>query len=41
MLPVGCRDVIGRELRTRGIDTRPVKADCLAHRRRGCRDCGD
>ena len=27
--------------RTRGIDTSPVKADCRARRRRGCRVCGD
>jgi hypothetical protein len=27
-----CRDVIGRELRARGIDTSPIKADRRAHR---------
>jgi hypothetical protein len=39
-LPVGWGDVIGRELRTRGIETSPVTADCRARRRRGCRGCG-
>jgi uncharacterized protein YijF (DUF1287 family) len=36
-----CRDVIGRELRARGIDTSPVKADRRARRGRGFWRCFD
>ena len=36
-----CRDVIGRELRTRGIDTRPVKPDRRARRGQGFWRCFD
>ena len=36
-----CRDVIGRELRDRGIDTSPVKADRRARRGRGFWRCFD
>jgi hypothetical protein len=36
-----CRDVIGRELRARGIDTSPVKADRRARRGRGFCRCFD
>jgi hypothetical protein len=36
-----CRDVIGRELRTRGIDTSPVKPDRRARRGQGFWRCFD
>ena len=36
-----CRDVIGRELRTRGIDTRPVEPDRRARRGQGFWRCFD
>jgi hypothetical protein len=36
-----CRDVIGRELRARGIDTSHVKADRRARRGRGFWRCFD
>ena len=36
-----CRDVIGRKLRARGIDTSPVKADRRARRGRGFWRCFD
>ena len=36
-----CRDVIGRELRARGISTAPVKADRRACRGRGFWRCFD
>ena len=36
-----CRDVIGRELRTRGIDTRPVKPGRRARRGQGFWRCFD
>lgn len=36
-----CRDVIGRELRARGIDTSPVRADRRARRGRGFWRCFD
>jgi hypothetical protein len=36
-----CRDVIGRELRTRGIDTSPVKPDRRARRGLGFWRCFD
>ena len=36
-----CRDVIGRELRARGIDTSPIKADRRARRGRGFWRCFD
>jgi hypothetical protein len=36
-----CRDVIGRELRARGIDTSPVKANRRARRGRGFWRCFD
>ena len=36
-----CRDVIGRELRARGIDTSPVKADRRARRGRCFWRCFD
>ena len=36
-----CRDVIGRELRARGISTAPVKADRRAYRGRGFWRCFD
>jgi hypothetical protein len=36
-----CREVIGRELRARGIDTSPVKADRRARRGRGFWRCFD
>ena len=36
-----CRDVIGRELRARGIDTSPVKPDRRARRGQGFWRCFD
>ena len=36
-----CSDVIGRELRARGIDTSPIKADRRARQGRGFWRCFD
>lgn len=36
-----CRDVLGRELRARGIDTSPIRADRRARRGRGFWRCFD